>query len=275
MPTPKTIRQPAEQTGKKEHPSLLPSWTETPVVEIISVLLLLSGLFYFVIITQNAIHQGKFIGKSADVRNTITIEGQGKVRGIPDIATVNLGFMVEKKDVREAQKENAVTMNKIIIALKQLGISSEDMQTTDYSIYPQYDYMKDGGQKLRGYSVTQNVTVKIRDLSTVSDVLDQAGILGLNQVGGIQFTMDEPEVLRQKARVKAMQNAQMKAAELARVAGVRLGRVVSFSENANGGYPVPMYTKAFVAEGVGGGAPDIQAGSQDVVVNATVTYEIE
>ncbi|MDO8581640.1 MAG: SIMPL domain-containing protein [bacterium] len=267
MPTPKT-------NGKKEHPSLLPSWTEAPVVEIVTVLLLLSGLFYFVIITQNAIREGKFIGKSSDVRNTITIEGQGKVRGIPDIATVNLGFTVEKKEVREAQKENSITMNKIIAALKQLRISTDDMQTTDYSIYPQYDYLKDGGQKFRGYTVTQNVTVKIRDLSTVSDVLDQAGFLGLNQVGGIQFTMDEPEALRQQARVKALQNAQIKAAELAQVAGVRLGRVVSFSENASGGYPVPMYA-SMKSEGVGGAAADIQAGSQDVVVNATVTYEIE
>lgn len=268
MPTPKT-------NGKKEHPSLFPTWTESPAVEIVTVLLLLSGLFYFVIITQNAIREGKFIGKSVDVRNTIMIEGEGKVRGIPDIATVNLGFTIEKKEVREAQKENAVTMNKIIAALKQLRISTDDMQTTDYSIYPQYDYLKDGGQKLRGYVVTQNVTVKIRDLSKVSDVLDQAGSLGLNQVGGIQFTMDEPEVLRQQARVKALTNAQIKAAELARIAGVRLGRVVSFSENASGGYPMPMYAKSMMMEGVGGGAPDIQAGSQDVVVNATVTYEIE
>ncbi len=268
MPTPKT-------NGKKEHPSLLPSWTETPVIEIVTILLLLSGIFYMGIVTQNAIREGKFIGKSSDVRNTITIEGQGKIRGIPDIATVNLGFTVEKKEVREAQKENSITMNKIIAALKQLRISVDDMQTTDYSIYPQYDYVKDGGQKLRGYAVTQNVTVKIRDLSKVSDVLDQAGILGLNQVGGIQFTMDEPEALRQQARVKAMQNAQTKASELARIAGVQLGRVVSFSENASGGYPMPMYAKAYESAGVGGAAPDIQAGSQDVVVNATVTYEIE
>ncbi|MBI4281349.1 SIMPL domain-containing protein [Candidatus Uhrbacteria bacterium] len=269
MPTPKP-------NGKKEHPSLLPSWTEAATVEIVTLLLLLSGLFYLVIVTQNAIRTGKFIGKSSDVRNTITIEGQGKVRGIPDIATVNLGFSVEKKEVREAQKENAVTMNKIIAALRNLAISSDDMQTTDYSIYPQYDYLKDGGQKLRGYAVTQNVTVKIRDLAKVSDVLDEAGILGLNQVGGIQFTMDEPEALRQQARVKAMRSAQTKAAELARVAGVQLGRVVSFSENASGGYPMPMYAaKAYGGLGVGGGAPDIQAGSQDVVVNATVTYEIE
>lgn len=266
----------AKTNGKKEHPSLLPSWTETPVVEILAVLLLLSGLFYLVVVTQNALRTGKFIGKSVDVRNTITIEGQGKVRGIPDIATVNLGFTVEKKEVRDAQKDNAVTMNKLIAGLKQLGIVAEDMQTTDYSIYPQYDYLKDGGQKLRGYTVTQNVTVKIRDLSRVSDVLAQAGNLGLNQVGGIQFTMDEPEALRQQARVKAMQNAQTKASELARIAGVRLGRVVSFSENVGGGYPMPMYAaKAYDGVGMGGGAPEIQAGSQDVVVNATVTYEIE
>lgn len=267
MPTPKT-------NGKNEHPSLLPSWTETPVVEYLIILLLLSGLFALVIVTQNAIRAGKFIGKSADVRNTITIEGQGKVRGIPDIATVNLGFTIEKKEVREAQKENAVTMNKIIAALKQLRISTDDMQTTVYSIYPQYDYLKEG-QKLRGYTVAQNVTVKIRDLAQVSDVLDQAGILGLNQVGGIQFTMDEPEVLRQQARVKAMENAQKKAQELAVVAGVRLGRIVSFSESTSGGYPPPIYERALAFEGVGGAAPDIQAGSQDVVVNATVTYEIE
>ncbi|MBI4262688.1 SIMPL domain-containing protein, partial [Candidatus Uhrbacteria bacterium] len=212
------------------------------------------------------------IGK-APTQRLITITGLGKVKALPDIASVNLGHQIERRDVRSAQLENTTKMNAMRATLRKLGIADADVQTADYSIYPQYDY-KDGQQSLRGYLVTQSLSVKIRDLEKISTVLDEAGSLGLNQVGGIQFTIDDPEKLRQEARTKALAQAKEKASTLATVMGVRLGGVVSFSEDAGGPTPPPVYFSE-KAMGMGGAVPDIAPGSLDVTVTAYVQYEIE
>ncbi|MBI4458164.1 SIMPL domain-containing protein [Candidatus Uhrbacteria bacterium] len=223
----------------------------------------------------NEARQHKFIGVPIE-RNTITIDGEGKATAIPDIALLDLGMTVERPTVSAAQKENTRVMNEIIAKLKAMGVDGKDIQTTNYSIYPSYDYLN-GRQQLRGYTVAQSVKVKVRKLDNVSDILGAAGQLGANQIGGISFSVDEPEKLRQEARLKALKNAKEKAEALADVMGVELRRVVSFSESSGGSTP-PMFAKAY---GLGGGAdmavprPEVEAGSTEVVVSANVTYEIE
>lgn len=216
----------------------------------------------------------QYIGKPTAERDTISIFGQGKVTGIPDIATIEVGLLTEKPDVKSAQKENTDKMNRLIANLKNLGVEDKDIQTSYYNIYPQYDW-PNGKQVLRGYQVNQGVSIKIRNLSKIGDILTAAGEGGANQVSGLSFNIDDPEALRQEARVKALENAKEKADALARVAGVRLGKIVSFSEYSETP-PVPY--KAF-AEGFGGGgevpAPSIEKGSLDIVVNVTVSYEIK
>ena len=123
-------------------------------------------------------------------------------------------------------------MNTFIKDLKGLDIEKEDITTTSYNIYPRYDY-NSGKQTLRGYEVSQNVSVKIRDLEKVSDVLSLVSKNNLNQVGGLNFTFDDPEELKQEARVLALGNATEKAEALADVAGVKLGKIVSFSESSD------------------------------------------
>ena len=117
--------------------------------------------------------------------------------------------------------------------------------------------------------------VKIRDLEKVGTIIEKAGSLGANQVGGLNFTIDEPEELRQQARIKALENAKTKAESLAQVAGVNVGRLVSFSENSY--IPGPIYLDYAKSEAMGlggGGAPAVEPGSQDIVINVTVTYEV-
>lgn len=210
-------------------------------------------------------------------RNVITVSGEGKVVGIPDVATIDLGMTVERPTVAEAQKENTRVMNELIAKLKDSGVDKKDIQTTAYSVYPNYDWYN-GKQKLRSYTVSQNVHVKIRNLDGVSDILGKAGELGANQIGGIQFTVDEPEKLKAEARAKALENAKEKARDLADIAGVKLRRVVNFQETQSGGYPQPYFYAKDV--GMGGAneaapAPSVEAGSSEIVVNVTLTYEIE
>lgn len=217
-----------------------------------------------------------FIGQSAEFPHTISISGEGKVTAIPDIATLTIGLMTERSTVAAAQQENTEKMNKIIADLKTQGIEDADIKTTNYNIYPNYDY-NPTGRVLRGYHVDQNVTIKIRDLKKVSTILEIAGQSGANNVSGINFTIDDPEAYRQEARLAAITQAREKAEKLAEAAGVTLGKVVSFSESS-GGYPepYPVYARSYAdaAVGLGGAAPEIEVGSNEVVVNATVTFEI-
>jgi uncharacterized protein YggE len=224
---------------------------------------------------RNEAKQYRFIGVPIE-RNTITVSGEGKVVGIPDVALIDLGMTVERPTVAAAQKENTRVMNDLIARLKGMGVDAKDIQTTSYSVYPAYDW-NNGKQTLRGYTVSQNVHVKVRDLEKVGDIIGTAGELGANQIGGISFSVDEPETLKEQARLKAIENAKQKASDLASAADVKLVRVVSFQESYNTPGPVPYYDK--MALGMGGAqaapAPAVEAGSSEIVADVTLTYEIE
>jgi uncharacterized protein len=223
---------------------------------------------------RNVAKEYKFIGIPIET-HSITVSGEGRAVTMPDIAKIELGTVIEKKTVAEAQKENTRIMNALNDKLTASGVAKADVQTANYSIQPVYDW-NTGKQTLRGYQVAQNLRVKIRSLDKVGDILGAAGELGVNQVGGIDFTVDQPEVIKQQARVKALANAKAKAEALAQVVGVNLVRVTSFSENVNEPtYNAPYFDKAMAA-GIGGGpAPSVEPGSAEFVVNANVTYEIQ
>jgi len=163
-------------------------------------------LFFYAIAFKN-IREAKHIGKAPSEVKTIVIDGAGKVTAVPDIGTVDVGFMTEGRDVQSIQKQNVSKMNALIDALVKLGLDKKDIQTTQYQIYPKYDYLN-GRSILSGYTINQSVTVKIRDLDKISAVLAKAGDSGANQVGGLNFTFDDPENLRVQARNKAILNAK-------------------------------------------------------------------
>ncbi|MDD5290823.1 MAG: SIMPL domain-containing protein [Patescibacteria group bacterium] len=235
------------------------------------------GSVYLAILSWNAVKTHNYIGISEQQRHSITVNGDGEVIGVPDIAKIQLGYSVEKKTVAAAQKDNTDKMNAVIKKLKDdFKIDDKDIKTTDYSIYPQYDWSK-GIQIFRGYEVNQSLEVKLREMEKVSQVLDEAGTLGLNQIGSLTFEIDNEEALKQEARIKAIEAAKTKAEDLAKVAGVKLGRIISFSESANGIAPVAYRSNYKVADealGMGGAAPEIEAGSSEIKITATVEYEI-
>jgi len=227
---------------------------------------------------RNAFQQYGTIGKEPHQRDTIAIDGMGKISATPDVAVVNLGVTSDGTTVQAVQKQNTDKMNAIIDALKAMDIVAKDIQTSNYSIYPKYDY-SNGKQNIIGYTVSQNVTVKVRNLDKTGDVLAKAGELGMNQSGGVDFTIDDPTTLQAQARDKAIDDARQKAKQLTDKLGVSLGKVVTFTEGArNDIVPLPMM-KAMNAA-VGGGvasapSPQIQSGSLDVISNVTVTFEVQ
>ena len=245
------------------------------IVTIFISIVLVVGTIYLAILSWNAIKAHDYIGISVQQRHSITITGEGKVTGVPDVAKIQLGYSIEKKTVAEAQKDNTTKMNQMIDKLKKdFTINSQDIQTVNYYISPQYDWFN-GKQTLRGYSVSQDLSVKVRQMDKVSKILDAAGSIGLNQVGNLTFEIDNPEILKQQAREKALDQAKEKADALAKIVGVKLGKVISFSESSSQLIP-PIYSSYKLDAGVGGGgaAPSIETGSNEITIIATVEYEI-
>jgi len=224
--------------------------------------------------TYTKLIEGRYAGQAAQYKNTISVSGEGKISAKPDIGQVSLSVVSTAKTVALAQKDNTDKMNKIIKAMKDLGIKEEDLKTVNYSASPSYQY-SNGKSEIIGYQIDQTLEVKIRDLEKVGDILSQAAVAGANQVGSLSFTFDDPEKLNTEARQKAIDSAKTKAQDLAKVLGVSLGKVVSFSENSSG-RPVPMYY-ANDALGKGGGSastPEVQTGQNEININVSLSYEI-
>ena len=249
----------------------LPPYLQTLAGLLLAVLVVFVGLK-----SWNAFAEHARIGVAVQDRDTITVSGMGKVSATPDIARLNLGVQTDAATVRAAQTENTTKMNAITAMLKEQGIKDEDLQTSGYSIYPRVNWTNNR-QDIIGYTVSQTVTAKVRELDKAGDILSRAGDLGANQVGGIDFTIDEPETLQDQAREHAIADAREKAEALAGQLGITLVKVVSFSEAGTGGPIYPLYDRAVANEaGIGGAlpSPDIQVGSQEVISNVSVVFEV-
>lgn len=235
--------------------------------------LLVYAVFYLGTAIRNNLKKYNYIGMADKMERTITVNGFGKVTGNNDIAVTSIGYSDTDKDVAKAQADNKKVMDKVMSALLALGIDQKDLQT-DYRIYPDYKYTQDKGQELIGYRVSQTITIKIRDLSKINAVLSLPGEYGATEVGGLSFTIDDPENLKEQAKDKALTDAKTKAQKLAGDLGIRLGKVVSYNDY---GGPAPYEYKVYAgaAGGMGGGGPDVVApGTNDITMNVSIVYEI-
>lgn len=240
---------------------------------------------------------------SSDV---FSMTGEGRVTIKPDVAVVNLGVEAEDKTVKEAQDKINQVMKAVTGEVKKIGIKEEDIKTENYNIYPTYDerrlilekeknrpippeplttgpvdnavsivsppIIEPNKSKITGYRASTNISVKIKDTEKVNEVIDRASANGANQIGGVSFDVEDRSKAENEARIKAVEEARKKALEASKTAGIKLGKVVNYSE-----YFGPSY-------GFGGRAvevdatsypTDIQEGSTEVVVNATLTYEVK
>jgi uncharacterized protein YggE len=171
-------------------------------------------------------------------------------------------------------------MSKVLGAMKVAGIEDRDLQTSGVNIQPTYNYPNDKNglkaPKIIGYNVTNGLTVRVRDLNKVGDLLDKSIDLGVNQSGGLRFVNDDPSKALMDARKKAMENAMEKAKILTETAGAKVGRVLEITEYVNNGRPMPMArTKmiAMAAEPASDSVP-LSAGENSYNVNVTVKFEI-
>lgn len=239
------------------------------------VALIVSGLLAFL----GTACEGDKITVASPNGNTlqgITVSGEGKATGQPDIAILSLGISTLRPTVAEARNEAASTMQKVIDSVKGNGVAEKDIQSAQYSIYPEYDYSIVASQKLLGYRITNTVTIKVRDIDKTSDVLDGATAAGgdLTQVQGISFTIDEPDALRDQAREDAVNDAKARAQRLADTAGVKLGDPISITEGSVSS-PVPMRDALLGGAAEANTATPIQPGEMDIDLTVQVVFAIE
>ncbi|PSH69562.1 hypothetical protein CU102_07105 [Phyllobacterium brassicacearum] len=214
-------------------------------------------------------------------RPRITVTGEGEAAAAPDMAILSLVVLQEKPTAREALTANNEAMAKVLDAMKKAGIAERDLQTSGFSIDPRYVYPenKDNTQppqapKIVGYAVSNSLTVRVRDLKKVGDILDQSVTLGVNQGGNLTFTNDKPETVVEEARKKAVANALAKAKTLTEAAGVSLGKVIEISEQSYSPRPMPMGREKMMAAAPADSVP-VAAGENTYNVNVNVTFELK
>ena len=210
---------------------------------------------------------------------TISVSGEGKVVAEPDIAKFTFSVVSEGTNPELLQADNTKKMNQAIDYVKSQGVDAKDIKTTQYNLSPRYEYDEVRKKSfISGYTLTQTVLVKVRDLNKIAKILGGLPEFGINQINSISFEVDEPEKYLAEARAEAFKKAQAKADELVKQNGVRLGRVISFSDYG-APYPYPVYNGGMKMEGLGGAGaptpPSIEPGTQEVTVQVSVTYEIK
>lgn len=206
---------------------------------------------------------------------TITVFGSGKVLLTPDIAYIQIGVRTEDKDAAEAVAGNTSQSQKVIDAIKAAGIENKDIQTTNFSIFPQQQYDSQG--KPTGeitYVVENTVYVTVRKIAGIGDLLNETVKAGANTINSIQFDVSDKTKALSEARKAAVADAKTQAEELATAAGVKIVEVQSINSTDN--YPVTATAKFLNRAGaLDSASVPVSAGQLTLEVNVSVVYVID
>jgi uncharacterized protein YggE len=201
---------------------------------------------------------------------TISVTGEANVSVPPDLAQIDGGVTSEAKTAREASEANNAAMSKVLQALKVAGIEEKDFQTSRLSLQPQNAPNRTGPSAIVGYRASNRVTIRVRDVTNVANVIDTLVGAGANEIGGINFVVSQASKLLDEARERAVADARRKAEIYAKAAGVTLGAPLSISEEGNSP-PVP-YRR--MAAGMAASAPVAQ-GEETLQVTVSVSWAIK
>lgn len=237
-----------------------------------------------------ALKEYSYIGAGTPAVNIVTVSGKGEIMAKPDIADFTFSVSEEGKTAKEAQDKATAKSNAAIDEVKAAGVEDKDIKTISYNLSPKYEYgqsicpmsssgsypCRQGKQVITGYILNQTIEVKVRKIDDASPLLTKITAKGVSNISGINFVLDDQDALLDQAKTKAISDAKNKAKTLAKQLGVKLGRIISFSEN-NGG-PI-YYAKGYATDAMGAGTsqsipPELPAGENTITSNVTITYEI-
>lgn len=213
-----------------------------------------------------------------DLPRTISVSGTGTAGSPPDMATIQTGVLTTANNAKDALAANNKAMETVLTALKNRNIDAKDIQTSGFSVYPEYRRVSGpsprGGPRTNeiiGYRVSNNVSVKVRNLPRLGEILDGLVKAGSNQVSGISFGIADSKAITNEARKDAIDDARGRAELYAAATGVKVGKVISISEQSIQ-RPQPFARMAMAAD-MGSSVP-IATGEQQVSASINVMYEL-
>ena len=202
------------------------------------------------------------------IERLITVTGEATVGVAPDTVVIRLGVNSQAKAAREASEANSRQMTGVLAVIKEQGIADRDVQTSRLSVQPQYDPNKAGPARLLGFQVTNQVTIRVREIDKLPGILDRAIAAGANEMSGIEFVVSEQSRLLDQARDDAVVDARRKAELYAKAAGVKLGAVVAITEEGSNPPQRPVM-QAMRSAGV-----PVAPGEQMLRAAVNVTFEL-
>lgn len=205
----------------------------------------------------------------------ISLTGHGEVRSVPDLAYVTSGVVTQGATAAEALASNTKAMNDLFAALRDSGIADKDVQTSNFSVQPRYDFQNGQAPKLVGYDVSNNVTVTLRKIEGLGPLLDKLVQNGSNQISGVTFDVAKPQDAMDEARKLATADATRKAKVYAEAMGIELGPVMQVSEASAGQPPMPMVRGTMMKADMAAAPVPVAAGEQTIAVDVNVTWEIK
>ncbi len=227
--------------------------------------------------------EAKYIGGEI---SSISVSGKSETFVRPDIANFTFSVLADEETATAAQEKSAVAINEISAYLKEKGVEEKDIKTVDYNLQPKYEYINElcvqgrpctpGRQNLVGYTVSQTISVKVRKMEDAGALISGVGDKGATNISGISFTIDDTDAARAQVREEAIADAQVKAERLADSLGVRLGRLMSYSEDGQMPVPYAGYGGVMMEKAMDGmaTAPQVTPGENEITSNVTLVYEI-
>lgn len=229
---------------------------------------LIFGVFGAIALATSGLAQG-----AGAPQRTITVSGEGEAKAAPDEAHLQAGVVSNARKASEALAANTRAMNQVFATLKKLGIPDKAIQTSDFSVSPQYPPDRSGGEsrQITGYEVSNQVVVTV-EMGKLGPALDALVASGANSLGGMSFDIRDPKPLLAQARGAAMKDAASRAGTYAAASGFKLGPILAVSE---GGTEMPQAFAARPMMRMAASAPvPVASGESTLSVSVTVTYEI-
>lgn len=249
------------------------------ILGILLIIFVLVLIAYYSASTTEKMKQADYIGRE---NNVISVAKTGTVYAVPNLAQISFSIITEKKAVGDALQINSEKASAVIEILKAQGINESDIKTTYFNVTPLYDWIRaegditsSGQRVLSGYEARETIEVKVRDIEKVSSIIDGSVGAGANEVSDLRFIVENEEAFKTQARTKAIMDAKAEAAQTAQSLGVRLGDIVSFTENSY--YPVYDSMKMLSSVEGAGVSPSasVSSGENKIEVTVNVVFEIK
>jgi len=204
----------------------------------------------------------------------LDVTATGEVTRVPDVAIITAGVVSRSATATAALQDAANRMAKVLAALKRAGVADRDLQTSNVSLNPEYRYPQNESPQLTGYTATNQLTVRFRDIAASGKILDALVSQGANQINGPNLTIDKPEAALDEARANAVAIGRARAEAYARSLGLRVVRIVAVSESGGYAVPPPMPPVVMMAR-MEAQSTKIEPGEQKLQVSLAMTFELQ